>query len=579
MSSKTELKSLLQTNFTSISRIGIAFTSSLGNSKMFLDLKSLFLDAEVKEEPFSENMQFLIDVIKQFKVQNIDFLACDTLNYSNWTNYYQMLTLNTGVIIGASNDQTGNIKYGGDWLMESTGQDIELIYFTKSIEYYTFLLDNPSWATSVQGLWGPFGIATNNGYLYVTNADDTISKILISNPNTYTASWATSTQGLNGPRGIAIDNGYLYVTNNYDSTISKILISNPNTYTASWATSTQGLNDPRGIAIDNGYLYVTNADDTISKILISNPNTYTASWATSVQGLNGSQAIAIDNGYFYVSNAPNSTISKILISDPNTYTASYATSTQGLDGPNGIAINNGYLYVANNGNSTISKILISNPNTYNATWATSVQGLNYPLGIAIDNGYLYDANDGNNTIAQISLPSVPLVCFKENSKILTDEGYVPIQDLRKGDLVKTLLHDYKPIVMIGKRVIIHSASKERIKDQLYKCASSEYPEIFESLIITGCHSILVDGFKSEEQRTKVIEVNGDTFVTDGKYRLPACVDDRSSVYKISGSYTIYHLALENDDYYGNYGIYANGLLVETCSKRCLNELSNMDLIE
>ena len=38
-------------------------------------------------------------------------------------------------------------------------------------------------------------------------------------------------------------------------------------------------------------------------------------------------------------------------------------------------------------------------------------------------------------------------------------------------------------------------------------------------------------------------------------------------------------ALENDNYYMNYGIYANGLLVETCSKRYLKELSNMTLIE
>ena len=62
------------------------------------------------------------------------------------------------------------------------------------------------------------------------------------------------------------------------------------------------------------------------------------------------------------------------------------------------------------------------------------------------------------------------------------------------------------------------------------------------------------------------------------YRLPACVDNRSSVYEVEGNYTIYHLALENENYYYNYGIYANGLLVETCSKRYLTELSNMMLI-
>lgn len=172
-----------------------------------------------------------------------------------------------------------------------------------------------------------------------------------------------------------------------------------------------------------------------------------------------------------------------------------------------------------------------------------------------------------------------IICFKEHTKILTDKGYIPIQDLRKGDLVKTLKHDYKPINMIGKREIYHPANKERIKDQLYICSQDNFDEIFEPLIITGCHSILLDSFISEEQIEKVKEVNGQIYITDNKYRIPACVEPRTSVYETPGNYTIYHLALENDDYYMNYGIYANGLLVETCSKRYLKELSNMTLIE
>jgi hypothetical protein len=170
-------------------------------------------------------------------------------------------------------------------------------------------------------------------------------------------------------------------------------------------------------------------------------------------------------------------------------------------------------------------------------------------------------------------------CFKEDSKILTDKGYKLIQDLRKGDLIKTLKNGYLPIDMIGKREIYHLASNERIKDQLYKCSQDHFEEIFEPLIITGCHSILVDNFISEEQRNQTIGINGNIYITNNKYRLPVCVDERASVYEIAGNYTIYHLALENDDYYMNYGIYANGLLVETCSKRYLKELSNMTLIE
>jgi len=174
-------------------------------------------------------------------------------------------------------------------------------------------------------------------------------------------------------------------------------------------------------------------------------------------------------------------------------------------------------------------------------------------------------------------PSYP--CFKSDTKILTNKGYIKIQDLRKGDLVKTVLHDFKPIVMIGKRDIKHSASKERIKEQLYKCTQTNYPEITEDLIITGCHCLLVDDFINPEQKEKTIKVNGRIFITDNKYRLPACVDEKTLVYETPGTYTIYHFALENDNYYMNYGIYSNGLLVETCSKRYLKEHSNMTLIE
>jgi hypothetical protein len=182
----------------------------------------------------------------------------------------------------------------------------------------------------------------------------------------------------------------------------------------------------------------------------------------------------------------------------------------------------------------------------------------------------------------INITDGNIICFKEGTKILTDKGYIPIQELRKGGLVKTLLHDYKKIDMIGKREIYHSAISKRIKDQLYQCSPSEYPEIFEPLVITGCHSILVENSTTvvnAEQIEKVKEVNGGIYLTDGKLRLPACADERASVYEMPGNYTIYHLALEHDDYYMNYGIYSNGLLVETCSKRNLKELSNMTLIE
>ena len=89
----------------------------------------------------------------------------------------------------------------------------------------------------------------------------------------------------------------------------------------------------------------------------------------------------------------------------------------------------------------------------------------------------------------------------------------------------------------------------------------------------------MDEFESTEQKEKVEKSMGRIYLTDDYYRLPAFIDQRATVYPTAGNYTIYHVALASDSYLGNYGIYANGLLVESCSIRFLKELSEMDLLE
>ena len=76
-----------------------------------------------------------------------------------------------------------------------------------------------------------------------------------------------------------------------------------------------------------------------------------------------------------------------------------------------------------------------------------------------------------------------------------------------------------------------------------------------------------------------MEALGKICITDKKYRLMAYLDERADICENMETCTIWHLALENDDYYMNYGIYANGLLVESTSKRYMKELSGMELIE
>jgi hypothetical protein len=81
---------------------------------------------------------------------------------------------------------------------------------------------------------------------------------------------------------------------------------------------------------------------------------------------------------------------------------------------------------------------------------------------------------------------------------------------------------------------------------------------------------------SDEQIQKTKEILKDIYITDDKYRLLTCIDSRSEKIKEEKEYTIYHFALENNDYYMNYGVYANGLLVESSSLRYMKELSGMN---
>ena len=139
-SAKNELLKLLRNKFKNgIKRIAFAFHDPLNGEAYFLDNKSFFYENDLIENQttFSENVSFLTDLITEFNVENLEFLACNSLQYSNWKKYYELLNRITNVTSGASNDNTGNLQYGADWVMENTNENVKDIYFTNSIDNYT----------------------------------------------------------------------------------------------------------------------------------------------------------------------------------------------------------------------------------------------------------------------------------------------------------------------------------------------------------------------------------------------------------------------------------------------------------
>jgi hypothetical protein len=119
-SSRNELIYVLRNKFKNgINRIAFAFHEPCFNSSSsFLNNNLFFTNNDLidNQTTFSENINFLLNLVKEFNIEYYDFLACNTLLYDNWNKFFNILS-RSNVICGASNNKTGNIKYGNDWII------------------------------------------------------------------------------------------------------------------------------------------------------------------------------------------------------------------------------------------------------------------------------------------------------------------------------------------------------------------------------------------------------------------------------------------------------------------------------
>jgi hypothetical protein len=153
-----------------IQRISLAFHDKGTNFMAgFMNNKPLFQEIDLAEgqTSFSDNVSFLVSCIKEFHVSHIDFLACNTLQYSNWKSYYRVLAAQTSVVVGASNDQTGNLNHGGDWVMESTHENVRDMYFNANISNYASTLVLST--ITLNGANGNVGLRMNTGVIEYYN--------------------------------------------------------------------------------------------------------------------------------------------------------------------------------------------------------------------------------------------------------------------------------------------------------------------------------------------------------------------------------------------------------------------------
>ena len=268
---------------------------------------------------------------------------------------------------------------------------------------------------------------------------------------------------------------------------------------------------------------------------------------------------------YVVGTAP--TINSITNLSPTSFAINFTSGTGGLPTPTTYyySLNAGSNYI--NANSTTSPITVTGLES----------GVNYRVQLIANN------LAGNTVASNVVTGFIPYPCFLQGTKILRmntetdDEEYVPVETLRRGDLIKTFNHGYKAIEIIGFRDIEHPLDISKESSRLYWLRKTNISGMKEDLCVTGDHCILHKTISSEK-RNQILGYMGDIYVTEEHYRVPAFLDDRAEPYKSNQKVTIWHFALENQNMFHNYGVMANGLLVESSSLHYMYKYSKMKLL-
>ncbi len=140
-------KLLADNNVTHVDRIAVV-CHNLGKSPTkyeFMNDASLFRDSDIDPSGTKKtvNYELMVNLINTLTPTHVDFLGCELLKIKPFKLYFESLIKNCNnqdLKVGASDNKTGNTKYGGDWVLESTGEDIKNIYFTGDIKFWEILL-------------------------------------------------------------------------------------------------------------------------------------------------------------------------------------------------------------------------------------------------------------------------------------------------------------------------------------------------------------------------------------------------------------------------------------------------------
>jgi streptogramin lyase len=407
------------------------------------------------------------------------------------------------------------------------------------------------------------GLCSYNELVYATSY--TSGQLYKIDPNSKLSSQVGDLSAYSGLHGIADDNaGNLYISATISNKIIKCDIDGNNISTFDVTPYGSG---PTGILYINDFNIYVSLYYSGKIISIDSSLNYNGTVAT---GLNGPQSITQDNdGLFYVSEYDSNKVSKW-----NSDWTSSSSTFISVAAPTGIVYYSNYIFVSSNTTNNVNQYNLNGQQitifTDNVSSPYNILFITYTVtsgGNITTYQNFVEASYGGNGAYFYSFNNI--TCFSENTKILTlnngIEEYVSIKNLKKGDLVKSYLHGYRKIDLIGKGNMFNNP--EKITTCMYILEKTEENNLIEDLIITGGHSILVDKLTEEESKKQSLYWKKE-FKIDDKMLLLAGVSSLLKQITDEKMFTYYHFTLENN---GNdderFGVYANGVLVETPSKK------------
>ena len=195
---------------------------------------------------------------------------------------------------------------------------------------------------------------------------------------------------------------------------------------------------------------------------------------------------------------------------------------------------------------------------------TSTDGMSWTIRSAVASNWrsvcfinsIFVAVSTTGSTSRVMTSGTYISCYLIGTNILClnaqdEEVYIPIENIKTGQLVKTYKQGYRAVELIGKNTIFNNPSEPYMC--LYKMKDA-------ALTVSGLHFLLVDKLP-DNLTTTFYKCN---YTIEDKQALLAADSDLFEQITDTSVYTLFHLVLEGDI---QYGIYADGVLTESTTRK------------